>query len=74
VLPLFQSKATSVISSECAFIDLGLQHAMCLSHISVCGLTGGIIVSSHLLLVIPEVLFPTGWKRQKSIDVCMKLR
>jgi len=40
MLPLFQSKATSIIYSECEFTALGLQHTMCLCHIVVCSLNG----------------------------------
>jgi hypothetical protein len=35
VLLLFQSKAKIITYSECQFIALGLQHAMCLCHIVV---------------------------------------
>jgi hypothetical protein len=40
MLPLFQSKATSIKHSEFEFIALGLQHAMCLRHIVVCDRAG----------------------------------
>ena len=44
MLLLFQSKATIITYSECEFIVSGLQHAMCLRHIVVCGLTGSIMI------------------------------
>jgi hypothetical protein len=48
VLPLFQSKATINTYSECEFTALGLQHAMCLRHIVVRGLTGCLICFHYL--------------------------
>ena len=48
MLLLFQSKATIITYSECEFIVSGLQDAMCLRHIVVCGLTGCIIIFKYL--------------------------
>jgi len=40
VQPLFQWKSKNITYSACVFVALGVQHAMRLRHIVICGLSG----------------------------------
>ena len=62
-LPFSQEPATSY--------DLTPENPV---HAASCFLKHAIIFSSHLLLVLPGGLFPSGWKREKSNYIYMKLR
>jgi hypothetical protein len=36
-------KAVTITYSECVYVVLGIQHAMCIRHIAMCGLSGSTI-------------------------------
>jgi len=44
VQPLLQLKSNNITYSECVYVDLGVQHAMCMRHIvNMCGLSSSTI-------------------------------
>jgi len=42
-------KAKTVTYSDCVFTVLGIQHAMCMRHIFICGLPRSTIIFPHFL-------------------------
>ena len=39
-----RGKAVSIAYYECAFVSLVIQHAMCMRHIVICGLSGSTVL------------------------------